>query len=170
FVYIFELVFHIVVVGFEVFWRDPSNRVHFMVDIASVVIVVFWFLDASNVESLSWLRLILLLQLVRLVELFRYFERTKQLIDTMKFLLPAIMPLLKMVFCLLSLYTAIGVQFFGGKLHRNHPAVVGTMFAKLDYWSYNYNDYVAGMVLSFNLMIGRDWIVFAKVMRVWSDR
>lgn len=73
----------------------------------------------------------------------------------------------QLMFCIIYVYAALGVAFFGGTVskdkHSTQFAVLSKMaFGENGYWLINFNDMPSGFVLMVQLLVVNNWMVFTE--------
>lgn len=78
------------------------------------------------------------------------------------------------MFCIIYVYAALGVAFFGGKVSVDKAspeyAVLSKMaFGESGYWTINFNDMPSGCVLMVQLLVVNNWMVFTEAFVAVTD-
>ena len=71
------------------------------------------------------------------------------------------------MFCIIYVYAALGVAFFGGKVSKDKDSVEfevlsNMAFGESGYWTINFNDMPSGFVLMVQLLVVNNWMVFTE--------
>eukprot|EP00803_Ostreobium_quekettii_P002205 evm.model.scf_1276.1 EVM.evm.TU.scf_1276.1 scf_1276:563-2464(-) len=165
--FVLEVVAKVYVNGWATYWRKFSNKFDFVVTVATVVASLYVYLPGaySNAKLIRWLQACRILRVVRFLVRWRSFR----VIGTtfVKMLGPATR-LLKVLFVIIFLFSALGVEIFGGKINRDpnspyraelenkahgfaHPA------KEYDFVAVNFNDMLSGMVTLFMFLVVNNW-------------
>ncbi|KAL2937767.1 Two pore calcium channel protein 1 [Bienertia sinuspersici] len=84
-------------------------------------------------------------------------KRYRAFIATFLTLIPSLMPYLGTIFCIMCIYSTLGVQIFGGMVNAGNALLEGTDLAENDYFLFNFNDFPNAMVTTFNLVVMGNW-------------
>ena len=66
--------------------------------------------------------------------------------------------------CLFYVYSTVGVQVFGGRIVVGQPSLKGTDFAGAGYSTNNFNDFVGGLIVMFELIVVNNCFIIAAVL------
>lgn len=159
-IYVIEMVLKIYAYGFVNYWRDGQNRFDFIITCVIVVGETMTFVSADDHTFLSngeWIRYLILARVLRLIRLLMHVKRYRAFVATFLTLLPSLMPYLGTIFCVMCVYSSLGVQIFGGIVNAGNPSLEGNDLAENDYLLFNFNDYPNAMVTTFNLLVMGNW-------------
>merc|ERR1712072_562015 len=73
----------------------------------------------------------------------------------------------------MSVFAAVGLQTFGGKIYVGNPDIKDLDFGKRNYYANNFNDFGSAMVTLFEILVATEWnvimdAVVASTHTVWS--
>ncbi|XP_010689009.1 two pore calcium channel protein 1A [Beta vulgaris subsp. vulgaris] len=159
-IYVLEMALKIYAYGFVNYWRDGQNRFDFVITCVIVVGETATFISPEGQSFLSngeWIRYLILARVLRLIRLLMRVKRYRAFVATFLTLIPSLMPYLGTVFCVMCIYSSLGVQIFGGIVNAGNASLEGTDLADSDYFLFNFNDYPNAMVTTFNLVVMGNW-------------
>uniref|UniRef100_A0A7S2HY09 EF-hand domain-containing protein n=1 Tax=Alexandrium andersonii TaxID=327968 RepID=A0A7S2HY09_9DINO len=138
------------------YWQNNDNRFDFittMVLAASAMGYLFFDVDRSLLRYLNLLRLVRLLKALNNISAYR---EVWSVIDRM---VRTCLDVLAMNFLVIYLWSAAGVQLFGGQLYESNPRLAGQDLAYFSshYQVYNFNDMFMGMITLYYFTLGT-WI------------
>eukprot|EP00521_Asterionellopsis_glacialis_P014788 CAMPEP_0195301872 /NCGR_PEP_ID=MMETSP0707-20130614/30087_1 /TAXON_ID=33640 /ORGANISM="Asterionellopsis glacialis, Strain CCMP134" /LENGTH=536 /DNA_ID=CAMNT_0040364959 /DNA_START=53 /DNA_END=1666 /DNA_ORIENTATION=- len=159
--YFFEMIFKILVKGWRSFSNSMRNLFDFLVTGLSVVasIYVYYPNDFSDSRLIRYIVMVRVLRLSRLLVAMKQFQVIG---NTCIEILPAVSRVFTLLFCIMYLFSTLGIILFGGMISRDpsNPLsylVLDTEFADSDYWANNFNDLLGGMNVLFNLLVVNNW-------------
>ncbi|KAL9268653.1 Two pore calcium channel protein 1A-like protein [Drosera capensis] len=157
-IYVVEMALKVYSYGFVNYWRDGLNRFDF---------VITWVIVAGETATFaspngSTIRYLILARVLRLIRLLMHVKRYRAFVATFLTLIPSLMPYLGTIFCIMCVYSSLGVQIFGGMVNAGNPYLEGTELAENDYFLFNFNDYPNAMVTVFNLLVMGNWQVWMQ--------
>lgn len=167
-IYVIEMALKIYAYGFVNYWRDGQNRFDFIITCVIVVGETATFASAGKQSFLSngeWIRYLILARVLRLIRLLMHVKRYRAFIATFLTLIPSLMPYLGTIFCVMCIYSSLGVQVFGGLVNAGNPSLEATDLAENDYLLFNFNDYPNAMVTTFNLAVMGNWQAWMQAYR-----
>lgn len=179
--FVIEVVLKVYVNSWEVYWRKFSNKFDFLVTAATVLASVFVYTpNAYNNSSLiRWFQVLRLLRAVRFLARVQGF---KAICGTFIKMLGPAARLLKVLFVLMFVFSALGVQIFGGKINRDPRSKYSMALherapdftspnPEYDFLAINFNDMWSAMVTLFVLLVVNNWDVmvdgFVAVTSPW---
>lgn len=142
--------------SWEEYWMSFNNRFDFVTTAilagASVATTMF----SVNPDVVRYLNV---LRLVRFLKAINEIDECRKTWDSISRMVATCGDVLAMNLLILYLWSAAGVQLFGGQLYKSNPALKD---ADLDYFSvhfevYNFNDMGAAMVSLFFVLL-TDWV------------
>jgi len=159
--YVLEMIAKIVVLG----WDRYSSSLRHVFDglitvlCLSTIIVVYYPNECNNPVIIQ---VVLVLRIFRIVRLFMVMESFQIIGRTFVAILPSAGRAIVLLFCIMYVFSAIGMQFFGGLINRDPENSVsylleGTDFAGALYWANNFNDLLSGINVIFNLLVINNW-------------
>lgn len=154
--YVFEMLLKISVFGFNTYWRSGQNRFDFFVTVITLVAELLLLLIPGGVpfiDNQEWIRYLLIARLLRLSRLLLAIQRYKVILSSFFRLIPGLTPLISLLFLTLCLFNSLALQLYGGILYSGNPKLEGTDYDDSDYYLTNFNDYVSGLVLLFNVLV-----------------
>ncbi|KAL9243813.1 hypothetical protein vseg_017655 [Gypsophila vaccaria] len=159
-IYVLEMGLKVYSYGFLNYWRDGQNQFDFIITCVIVIGETATFVSPADQTFLSngeWIRYLILARVLRLIRLLMRVKQYRAFVATFLTLLPSLMPYLGTIFCVMCIYSSLGVQLFGGIVNAGNPLVEGTDLAESDYLLFNFNDYPNAMVTTFNLLVMGNW-------------
>lgn len=154
-----------------------------MTAVACVVVALAVYLPIpDSLEDSRWIRFTAFLRLINLLRLFSVLQLPSMLrfmyvifsvrpievfYETFISMLPSALRLFKFMFCLIFVFGALGVTFFGGLVTKNpddpnYQKLKDMDFGTSDYWAMNFNDMPAAMVLMVQILVVNNWMVFVE--------
>jgi two pore calcium channel protein 2 len=114
------------------------------------------FLSALQLPSM--LRFLYVIFSVRPIEVFY---------ETFVSMIPSVLRLFKFMFCLVFVFGALGVTFFGGLVNKNpndpnFEKLSDMAYGQSDYWGMNFNDMASAMVVLVQILVVNNWMVFVE--------
>ncbi len=103
--------------------------------------------------------ILLIARAFRVLHLITLMSHWRLMARTLVKLIPATAPILALQFLICSFFSLLGVHLFGGEVYIGHPALENTEYANGRLFAFNYNDYAAAVVTSFNLCVVNNWYV-----------
>lgn len=161
-IYVVEMALKVYAIGFVNYWRDGLNRFDFIITWVIVIGESATFLSPEGLTFLSngeWIRYLILARVLRLIRLLMHVKRYRAFVATFLTLLPSLMPYLGTIFCVMCIYSSLGVQIFGGMVNAK---MINTELTDDDYLLFNLNDYPNSMVTLFNLVVMGNWQVWME--------
>ncbi|KAL8151078.1 hypothetical protein V2J09_020886 [Rumex salicifolius] len=161
-IYVVEMALKVYATGFVNYWRDGLNRFDFIITWVIVIGETATFLSPEGLTFLSngeWIRYLILARVLRLIRLLMHVRRYRAFVATFLTLLPSLMPYLGTIFCVMCIYSSLGVQIFGGMVN---VMMKDTEMTDDDYLLFNLNDYPNSMVTLFNLVVMGNWHVWME--------
>lgn len=144
-IYVMEMILKILVCGIRKYWNDMGNRFDFYVTwlLLFASIYVLWpYVDNDQ----DIIRLFILLRCLRLFSLLADVPRFRRLVRVFSVLIPASVPLFTFLFLSLYIFSALGVELFGGLIYKGNPLINPEIdpsvvsYISADYWDLNFND------------------------------
>jgi hypothetical protein len=160
-VYVFEMFSKITFTGLRQYSSSARNLFDAFITILAVgaMFIVYYPNDFDNTNLI---RFIVMSRVIRVFRLFMVIKPFKVMSRTFIGVLPAAGRITLLLFCVIYMFAAIGMHFFGGLITRdpNNPVssvLEGTEFADNFYWANNFNDLLSGMNVCFNLLVINNW-------------
>jgi len=155
-VYLLEVTMKLCRWSWEEYWKYIDNRFDFvttLILVGAALVVLFSNISRTVLRNVNMLRLVRLLKALNNIPAY---QRTFMVISRM---ISTCLDVLLMNFLIIYLWSALGVQLFGGQLVEDNPRLAGK---GLDYFDshfevYNFNDMPSGMVTLFFFMI-TNWV------------
>ncbi len=160
-VYVLEMSTKILLLG----WKKYSSTVRNLFDafitilaVGSMILVYY----PNNYNNSHLIRFVVMARVVRVFRLFMVIKPFIVMSRTFVGVLPAAGRVALLLFCLVYVFSAIGMHFFGGLITRDPNNTMsyvleGTEFADNFYWANNFNDILSGMNVCFNLLVINNW-------------
>jgi len=154
--YIFEVIIKLCWWSYQEYWMSNDNRFDFITTlILAWAGMAFLFFDASR----DVIRYLNLLRLVRLLKALNNIPAYEATVATISRMITTCGDVLVMNLLMIYLWSAWGLQLYGGQLVESNPALKGQ---DLDYFGshfqvYNFNDMVLAMVTMFFVTI-TNWV------------
>lgn len=171
--YVLETAVKIWALGFSRFWNNKPFQHRFdLLNVSSLFILQLLFLIFDPPDIV--VRLSVLFRIARILRLLNHIKALRDLATIMVKIVPSFTRLFMLLFIVFYLYATLGEQFFGGQIrHNNKRLTPDVPFVQSDYWVYNFNDFVSGMVTLFVLMVINNWNVvvsgfLASTGTAWS--
>lgn len=147
-IYLLEVGLKLLYWSWGEYWQNNDNRFDFITTLilaSSAFGYLFFQLDRSIVRFLNLLRLVRLLKALNNISAYR---EVWSVIDRM---VRTCSDVLAMNFLVIYLWSAAGVQLFGGQLCKSNPRLANQDLAYFGshYQVYNFNDMFMGMVTMF---------------------
>jgi len=139
FIYLFEVVINLMVIGFGEYWYHPTNRFDFMSTIILCIVgvlVVLPFIDVGSKVA----RYANMFRLLRLVRILQRVPALKKIVTCLVQMVTASGDALTMNLIVLLCWSALGNLLWGGGLYTGNPALKGTDYIKNHLEVYNFND------------------------------
>ena len=150
--YMFLLCCQLLVVPFDEFWLKTSNRWDTLVTVVLFAAAVFWALPFVDV-SRELLHRLTILRLSRLVTLLNRVERFTLICECIARIVPASTGVVGLLFCAGSLWSAAGVQLFGGLVYDGNPDLdADGDYLDSHYDVLNFNDFAMGFMPLFAMV------------------
>jgi len=159
--YCFEMLFKILVKGWRSFCSSMRNLFDFLITALSVVASIYVYYPNDFSDS-RLIRYIVMMRVLRLSRLLVAMKQFQVIGNTCVEILPAVSRVFILLFCIMYLFSTLGVILFGGMISRDpsNPLsylVLDTDFSDSDYWANNFNDLLGGMNVLFNLLVINNW-------------
>jgi len=160
-IYVLEMSVKIMVLGWD---RYTSSLRHvfdgFITVVAFVTTMIVYYPNDFNNPKM--IQVVMVLRIFRIVRLFMVMKSFRLFCRTFVGILPSVGKMIVLLFCIMYVFSAIGMHFFGGLVTRDPENVLsyllkGTEFADNLYWANNFNDLLSGMNVIFNHLVGNNW-------------
>eukprot|EP00593_Proboscia_inermis_P011455 CAMPEP_0171311692 /NCGR_PEP_ID=MMETSP0816-20121228/21976_1 /TAXON_ID=420281 /ORGANISM="Proboscia inermis, Strain CCAP1064/1" /LENGTH=260 /DNA_ID=CAMNT_0011796647 /DNA_START=245 /DNA_END=1027 /DNA_ORIENTATION=+ len=137
------------IMGWKSYSGTTSNLFDFAITLFAVLTSVYVY-SPNGYDSTKLIRYSIMARVFRLSRLLGSMQSFNLIYSTMMSILPAAKRVFLMLFCVLYIFSAIGVYFFGGMITRDpdnpmSEKLRGTGFAESAYWSNNFNDMMSGI-------------------------
>lgn len=159
--YALEVTMKIFCLGFERYWHmsPVRHRFDFFNNYFMFIVSVYCIVNPTNPE---WMfRQILMQHIVRSMRLLTYIKPLKFVVMLTFRLIPAYYRMGTMLFLVYYVFAMLGIEFFGGHITLDNPALKGTGYADANYFTLNFNDFASAMATLFVLMVVNNWFVIA---------
>lgn len=157
-VYIVEMMLKVASQGFDRYWRDYGNRFDFAVTWL-LLLGAGYVLYPYSENDPDIVRYLILLRCLRLFAVMSDMPRFRRLVQVFSILIPASVPLFSFFFLTLYVFSAAGVELFGGLVYASNPALdpdnnfLVDAYVSNDYWALNFNDMASGWYTLFSSVI-----------------
>jgi len=162
-IYFVEVVVKVLVFGWKRYSESGKNMFDFCITGLSIgtTIYVYYPNDFSNSILI---RLVVMARVFRLGRLLAALRPFQVLAKISMDIFPKARNVLLLLFIIMYIFAALGVQLFGGWITRDpsnpkSSLLLGTDFAAAAYWANNFNDMISGMNVLFNLLVINNWQV-----------
>jgi len=113
-------------------------------------------------------RFLALIRVARVERVLWRFEGKRETLRVLLRLVGAFKRACAGLFFVFYLYSTVGVQIFGGRIHTKSKRLKHDYFGKEEYWANNFNDFASGLVVLFELMVVNNWYVIAQGLAMVS--
>mmetsp|Transcript_28807 Transcript_28807/g.67030 ORF Transcript_28807/g.67030 Transcript_28807/m.67030 type:complete len:751 (+) Transcript_28807:123-2375(+) len=160
-IYIVELTVKISILGFPRFWYTKVffHRIDFF-NVYGLCAIEIYNLIVHGSNPLT-IRIAILLHITRSLRVLRHIEALNFITQMLIRLAPTYWRMCMLLILVYYTYATIGVEVFGGDIYEGRKDLAKSGYAAANYWAFNFNDFVSGMVTLFVLMVGNNWQVFA---------
>eukprot|EP01025_Chloroclados_australasicus_P018079 TRINITY_DN1935_c0_g1_i5.p1 TRINITY_DN1935_c0_g1~~TRINITY_DN1935_c0_g1_i5.p1 ORF type:complete len:916 (-),score=43.82 TRINITY_DN1935_c0_g1_i5:1087-3675(-) len=187
-VFIVEALVKILAYGWKQYWRNFELEFIVTVLCTSVTIVVY---IPNKINDTVWIRYTLLLRLLGLLRLLRFISlpsvlRLLRLLTTISHfkifyqtflnMIPPVIKVIKILFTVMYIFSALGVQLFGGRINTDPDSQYfmqlqtnAKTYLDSKYYNINMNDMIRAMITMFQLLVLNNWMVFAEAFVAVSD-
>lgn len=160
-IYFFEMTSKIILLGSKTYWGSYRNLFDGAITILSVGVTCYVYYPNGFNDS----RLIKYVVMIRVLRLGRLLVNVKEYQDILQALVaivPAVSRIFILLFVLMYVYGALGMDFFGGCITRDpdNPdslLLEGSDFADAEYWGNSFNDMMSSINVLYNLLIVNNW-------------
>ena len=160
-IYVVEISIKILVKG----WQEFSKSSRHLFDMTITLLAVFASAYVYYPNEFSDSRLIRFIVMARVLRLTRLLVLSSpfQMIARIAIdVFARAKVVLKLLFCVLYVFAALGVQVFGGLISRDPKdprsfLLLGSEFAENEYWANNFNDMFGALNVLFNLLVVNNW-------------
>lgn len=171
--FVIEMTLKITVLGWNRYTLSMRNCFDGIVTFLSAVATFYVYYPNSYSDS-HLIRFIVVARSLRVLRLFLVFDHFKSMSHAFLGILPAAGRVVLALFCVVFLWSWIGMVSFGGKITRdpNNPLAArldGTDFAGSFYWANNFNDMLSGLNVCYNLLVINNWNVLESGIMAISD-
>mmetsp|Transcript_45898 Transcript_45898/g.106710 ORF Transcript_45898/g.106710 Transcript_45898/m.106710 type:complete len:742 (-) Transcript_45898:164-2389(-) len=152
FIYLFEVGMKLCRWSFAEYWTSTDNRFDF---VTSVILAVAGVCFLSAHVSKDVLRMLNMLRFIRLLKALSNIPAYQRVCVTIWRMVSSCKDILMMNFLVCYLWSAFGLQMFGGELYKDNPKFKGM---DLDYFAsnfqiYNFNDMLLALLTLFGFVI-----------------
>lgn len=156
--YMLEICIAVLGFGFQGFWARGRRRIDLLMGFAITLLEITRFHTVRK----AWLSRTRALVRVLVAErvLWR-FRRPRQAWQMIVALLGTYRKAIHALFLVFYLYGTLGVEIFGGLIRVDSAELKGSLYAKSNYYSNNFNDFASALVTLFELMVVNNWFVIA---------
>lgn len=163
-VYVIEMTSKILVLGWKQYSASLRNLFDGFITVLAVGSMIFVYYP-NRYNNAHLVRFVVMTRVVRVFRLFMAYKPFTVISRTFVGVLPAAGRVALLLFCVVYIFSAIGMMLFGGLITRDPKnqmsyMLKGTDFANSFYWANNFNDLLSGMNVCFNLLVINNWNVF----------
>eukprot|EP01025_Chloroclados_australasicus_P021271 TRINITY_DN2233_c0_g1_i2.p1 TRINITY_DN2233_c0_g1~~TRINITY_DN2233_c0_g1_i2.p1 ORF type:complete len:944 (-),score=76.29 TRINITY_DN2233_c0_g1_i2:3939-6458(-) len=178
-IFVVEATVKILALGWKRYWRQDTFE--FFVAVLSVVVTIIIYVP-NNFNDTVFIRYTLLLRLLQALQLLSAISapgilRLMRLLTTIRYfqlfyltvvnMIPPVVKLTKMLFCMMFFYSCLGVDIYGGLITRdpnnkNFEILQNTDYGRAGYYAMNMNDMASAMVVFFEMLIVNNWHLFVS--------
>ena len=158
-VFFLDLLANLVILGFKSVWKEKKFiYLEVFLQIAWLVLVIYMFKenDLSSDGCFTDIALIFLIRNARVFYFAQEIQSIRLVLETTKMISRPIMGKFLWIYLVFYIYTQIGCLLFGGKLTMETYVDSG---APQFYYTMNFNDFGAGMIVLFHQMVVNNWFV-----------
>eukprot|EP01026_Neomeris_dumetosa_P055650 TRINITY_DN5067_c0_g1_i3.p1 TRINITY_DN5067_c0_g1~~TRINITY_DN5067_c0_g1_i3.p1 ORF type:complete len:549 (+),score=25.29 TRINITY_DN5067_c0_g1_i3:223-1647(+) len=179
-IFVVEAAVKILAVGWKVYWKRDSFE--FFVAVLSVVVTIIIYIPTNNFNDTIFIRYALFLRLFQMLQILSAISapgilRLMRLLTTIRYfqlfyltivrMIPPVVKVTKMLFCIMFFYSCLGVSIYGGLVNRDpdrvqYQKLLNTDYARAGYWAMNMNDMAGCMVIFFEMLIVNNWHLFVQ--------
>lgn len=159
--FVFEMSSKVAVLGWNRYATSIRNLFDGAITIAAAVATFHVYSPGTEGNS-NLIRFIIMARVFRVLRFIIIVKQFNQLGKSFFGILPAAGRVGLLLFCVVYIWSWIGMYFFGGLITRdpNNPTaklLEGTDFAGAFYWANNFNDMLSGVNVCFNLLVINNW-------------
>ena len=182
FYYIFEQSLKLIGLGFKVYFKSFANIFEGLVTAAIVITEIillagyghpFHQLYQSEPSGYSVLiRLMNLFIVFRLLRIIPQFTSVSFVFGTMIEILKNLRAFAGVIIVIYYLFALLGMLIFGGNTNLEESVRANSCgsYENLQYYSYNFHDFAASLVLLWNIMVVNNWYVFLDAFTFATDK
>ena len=161
--YTFEMTSKILVFGWNRYSSSFRNLFDGLITVSSILATLYVYYPNSYSDT-NLIRFCVVVRVFRIFRLFLAIKPFNAIAKTFVGILPAAARVTLLLFCIVYVFSWIGMYMFGGLITRdpNNPTSLlldGTDFAGALYWANNFNDMLSGANVCFNLLVINNWNV-----------
>ena len=158
-----EMLLKVGALGWRAYSRSLKNLFDALVTVTTVAVVVIVYVP-NFFNDASAIRYVMMLRMLRLARLLGKIPTVAFIARTFLSMLPSLSKLLKVLFCIMYLFAALGVAAFGGVINTDptnprNTSLAESDFGQADYYANNFNDLASGFVTCFELLLLNNWFV-----------
>ncbi len=161
--YSFEMAAKIIVFGWRRYASSVRNLFDGFITISAVLATAYVYYPNSYSDT-NLIRFCVVVRVLRIFRLFLTIKSFNAIGRTLIGVLPAAGRVAMLLFCVMYIFSWIGMYLFGGLITRDpnnstSNLLEGTDFAGAMYWANNFNDMLSGANVCFNLLVINNWNV-----------
>jgi len=158
FIFTFEMIGKILVLGYHHYWKDYSNRFDAIVTLASLLSLIIARFSERLETAGTVTKFIVVIRILRVTRLLNRVPAFQQVISTFSTIVPKAMTLFIGLLVFTLVYATIGQQALGGVLNISQNTTYYHNLTVSDYGSYNmynfnFNDCPQSMVSLFLILL-----------------
>jgi len=156
-----ELMVKVLILGWDRYWSKWSHRFEALVSVGAVGAYAN-YLFPNDVEDLTWVRLAVMLRLLRTVRLLEAVPAFRVIIKALVSIVPGGQRVLPLLTCMFLTFDVLGCDLFGGLITTDLKTdsarqLAMTSFGNSSWYPLNFNDRAGGMVTLFSLVTMASW-------------
>lgn len=168
-----EMVLKLGVLGFASYCRSLKNLFDAFVTTTTVAVVILVYVPNFFNDARA-IRYVVVLRILRLARLLGAIPSVAFIARTFIAMLPSLTNLLKLLFCIMYLFAALGVAAFGGLINTDpanprNETLMASDFGQANYYANNFNDLASGFVTCFELLLVNNWFIICDGFVVVTD-
>eukprot|EP00803_Ostreobium_quekettii_P002207 evm.model.scf_1276.3 EVM.evm.TU.scf_1276.3 scf_1276:5647-9265(-) len=181
FLFVCEVVVKVMAKSWRGYWSSAGNKFDFLITVATVLasLYVYYPNAFNNSNLIKWFQV---LRVLRAVRFLARMEGFRAICATFGKMLAPAARLLKVLFLIMFVFSALGMQIFGGRLTRDPDSKYYTMLKqdapdftfpddRYDFISLNFNDMWGGYTTLLVFLVANNWDVlvegYVSVTSLW---
>eukprot|EP00753_Platysulcus_tardus_P003976 PLAT12510.2.p1 GENE.PLAT12510.2~~PLAT12510.2.p1 ORF type:complete len:1068 (-),score=676.99 PLAT12510.2:47-3250(-) len=158
-----EVVAKLLAYGWTAYWREPYNRLDFIVVFVSVLAEL---LVATTPLPKIGLQVVIIVRSIRFLRVFRLLKRLELITMTAAQLLPTLLRIVAMLLAVMYVFAMIGEEVWGGRMARGSSAALdSSSYGANNFYLFNFDDFGHSMVtLVVLLMVSKSVIIIEGAM------
>ncbi|CAD7699225.1 unnamed protein product [Ostreobium quekettii] len=172
FLFVCEVIVKVMAKSWRGYWSGAGNRFDFLITVATVLasMYVYYPNAYNNTNLIKWFQV---LRVLRAVRFLARMEGFRAICCTFAKMLGPASRLLKVLFIIMFLFSALGIQIFGGRLTRDPDSKYYEMLKdkapdftypddRYDFITLNFNDMWTSYVTLLVFLVANNWDVMVE--------